>query len=206
MVASRKYKPSRKREETSEQMRRRIKDGAWTVFARQGLDGSTITDIVAESGSSTGSFYNHYRTKQAVFDELLADRTAEVRSVTSAARARADDLETMLRLSYEDLLDHILGIEDALSFLARNQHHIRTSLYGGDGTSDLLADIRDDVARGMPGLSLDDDEISLVASLIVSIGIETLLRLDARRDTDISALAALMTRLIVGGIGGLRQG
>lgn len=203
MTTPRRYKPSKRREATSEQRRQRIKQAAWSVFAQQGLDAATISGIVAASGASTGSFYNDYRTKQAVFDELLADLLAQVRAVTAQARARADDLETMLQLSYRDLLVLILGIEAALPFIARNQHHIRTRLYDLDGIDSLLGDIRRDVVRGMPGLALAPWQVSLVASLIVSNGIETLLLLKGRDRIDIDEVAGLMTRLVIGGIGSL---
>ncbi|RZZ87576.1 TetR/AcrR family transcriptional regulator [Pseudoxanthomonas winnipegensis] len=203
MTTPRRYKPSKRREATSEQRRQRIKQAAWSVFAQQGLDAATISGIVAASGASTGSFYNDYRTKQAVFDELLADLLAQVRAVTAQARARADDLETMLQLSYRDLLVLILGIEAALPFIARNQHHIRTRLYDLDGIDSLLGDIRRDVVRGMPGLALAPWQVSLVASLIVSNGIETLLLLEGRERIDIDEVAGLMTRLVTGGIGSL---
>ncbi|TBV76114.1 TetR/AcrR family transcriptional regulator [Pseudoxanthomonas winnipegensis] len=203
MITPRRYKPSKRREATSEQRRQRIKQAAWSVFAQQGLDAATISGIVAASGASTGSFYNDYRTKQAVFDELLADLLAQVRAVTAQARARADDLETMLQLSYRDLLVLILGIEAALPFIARNQHHIRTRLYDLDGIDSLLGDIRRDVVRGMPGLALAPWQVSLVASLIVSNGIETLLLLEGRERIDIDEVAGLMTRLVIGGIGSL---
>lgn len=203
MTTPRRYKPSKRREATSEQRRQRIKQAAWSVFAQQGLDAATISGIVAASGASTGSFYNDYRTKQAVFDELLADLLAQVRAVTAQARARADDLETMLQLSYRDLLVLILGIEAALPFIARNQHHIRTRLYDLDGIDSLLGDIRRDVVRGMPELALAPWQVSLVASLIVSNGIETLLLLEGRERIDIDEVAGLMTRLVIGGIGSL---
>lgn len=203
MAERRKYRPSTKREVTSEQVRQRIMDSAWTVFSRQGLDASTISEIVAASGSSTGSFYNHYRTKQAVFEEIISDFVKKIRSITASARSKAGDLDTMLQLSYKDLLDHIVSVEGARSFIARNQHHVRAKLYGLDSTSGLLDDIRSDVVRGMPGHILEASEISLIASLIVSNGIESLLLLDGRSEVDTSSLAELMTRLIINGINGL---
>lgn len=184
-------------------MRQRLKASAWAAFARQGLDGATISTIVSDSGTSTGSFYNYYGTKQAVFDELVSDLIVQVRSITAQARARADDLETMLRFSYKDLLDHILGLDGALPFIARNQHRIRASLYSLESTSGLLDDIRRDVVRGMPGLALELSEVSLIASLIVSNGIETLLLLDGHNHGNTAPIADLMTRLMIGGISGL---
>ncbi len=204
MVEKRTYKPSAKREASSEQMRQRLKASAWAAFAQQGLDGTTISAIIADSGASTGSFYNYYGTKQAVFDELVSDLVITVRTITAQARARADDLETMLRLSYADLLDFILGIDGALAFIARNQHHIRSRLYALDSTSDLLDDIRLDVVRGLPGPPPEPAQVSLIASLIVANGIETLL-LSGSDNADTASRADLMTRLIIHGITGLRD-
>lgn len=203
MESPRKYRPSLKREKTSERIRQRVKQAAWAVFARDGLDAASIAAIVAESATSTGSFYNHFRTKQAVFDELLADLVGQVRRITAAARAQADAVEPMLRLSYKALLDHILSLDGALPFIARNQHHIRAKLYALDGTGALLEDVRHDLLRGMPDGHIDPDALSLVASLIVSNGIETLLLLDMRKTIDTTSIAALMTRIMARGIEGV---
>lgn len=183
-------------------MRKHIKNAAWSVFAQQGLDGTAIAHIVSESNSSTGSFYNHFRTKEAVFEEILSDLIVEVRSITATARSKADNLDEMLRASYKDLLDYVLGLEGGIAFIARNQHHIRAKLYGFESTSGLLDDIRHDIRRVTSGPSLDTGHVTLVASLIVSNGIEALLLLKGGDDIDTTYLAETMTRLIVQGIGG----
>ncbi|OIQ89359.1 bacterial regulatory protein, tetR family [mine drainage metagenome] len=201
--APRRYRPSAKRGANAERLRQRLRQSAWSIFARQGLEGATIAAIVADSGLATGSFYNHYGTKQAVFDDLMAGLVTDIRRITAAARARADDLGTMLRLSYRDLLDYILTLEGALSFIARNQHHIRARLYGLDSTGGLLDDLRQDVARGLAGHAPTPDQLSLIAGLIVANGLETLLLLQGREGGDTAALADLMTGLLMNGINGL---
>ena len=203
MTTTRKYRPSRKRAQTSDQIRQAIKQAAWAVFARDGLEGAVISEIVATSGASTGSFYNQFRGKQALFDEVLGDLMVDIRRVTAAARARAVDIETMLLFSYKDLLDHILAIEGGLAFISRNQHHIRARLYSLDGTSGLLGDLRADLARATADAPLDADCATLAAGLILSNGLETLLLLNAHADVDSAAAARLMTRIIVHGLQGL---
>ncbi len=202
-AAPRRYKPSAKRDANAERLRQRLRHSAWGIFARQGLDGATVAAIVADSGLATGSFYNHYGTKQALFDDLVDGLVTEIRRITAAARARADDLDGMLRLSYRDLLDYILRLDGALAFIARNQHHLRARLYGLDSTSGLLDDLRQDVARGLPGQAPTPAQLTLIAGLIVANGIETLLLLEGRDQDDTAALAALMTRLLMHGINGL---
>ena len=216
----RKYAPSTKRAATTEAARERIRHAAWRAFASEGLDAASIAGIVRESGVSTGSFYNHFGSKEMLFDAFLEELAEDVRDLTAQARAEADDLETMLRISFEALLDHVVAVEGARELIARNQHHIRASLHRFDAMEEMLGDLRGDVARGTGG-ALGPDELDLVARMIFSIGLETVLQLGADRDgpgrntpnpstpgrstpgTDTAKAAALMTAMIVRGVEGL---
>lgn len=146
--APRKYAPSAKRAARTSEARERIRHAAWHAFSTQGLDAASIAGIVRKSGVSTGSFYNHFGSKEALFEAFLQDLTEQVRDLTARARAKADDLETMLRISFEALLEHIVSIEGARGFIERNQHHVRASLHQFDSMEQMLEDLRRDVARG----------------------------------------------------------
>ena len=43
---------------------------AWKLFYEQGYDDTTVEDIVAESGTSKGSFYHYFRGKDALLGAL----------------------------------------------------------------------------------------------------------------------------------------
>ena len=199
---ARRYAPSAKRAARTSKARDRIRHAAWHAFATQGLDAASIAGIVRESGVSTGSFYNHFGSKEAVFETLLRELAEQVRELTARARARADDLEDMLRISFEALLEHILSIEGARGFIARNQHHVRASVHRFDALEQMLDDLRQDVARGT-GRSLSAQELDLVARMIFAMGLETILQLDERPGPSSSEAAALMTAMILRGVGGL---
>ena len=201
-TAPRKYAPSAKRAARTSEARDRIRRAAWHAFSTQGLDAASIAGIVRESGVSTGSFYNHFGSKEALFEVFLKELAEEVRALTARARAKADDLETMLRISFEALLEHIVSIEGARGFIERNQHHVRASLHQFDAMEQMLEDLRRDVARGA-GRSLSAQELDLVARMIFAMGLETILQLDERPGPSSSEAAALMTAMIVRGVGGL---
>lgn len=198
----RKYSPSAKRAARTSAARERIRRAAWDAFATQGLDAASIAGIVRESGVSTGSFYNHFGSKEALFEDFLEELAEEVRDLTARARAKAEDLETMLRISFVALLEHIVSIEGARGFIARNQHHVRASLHQFDAMEQMLEDLRQDVARGV-GRPLRAQELDLVARMIFAMGLETILQLDERPGPASSEAAALMTAMIVRGVGGL---
>ena len=48
----------------------RIIEAAWRLFYRQGYDDTTVEEIIAESGTSRGSFYHYFEGKDALFGTM----------------------------------------------------------------------------------------------------------------------------------------
>lgn len=62
-----------------------IDAGARTVIARKGILATTISDIAAEAGRSTASFYNYYDSKEAMVGEWAVRFRDEARERSRAA-------------------------------------------------------------------------------------------------------------------------
>lgn len=58
-------------EERSERSRAAILEAALQMFSRQGFRGTSIRDVAARAGVSTGSVYHHFRDKEALLNTLL---------------------------------------------------------------------------------------------------------------------------------------
>ncbi len=201
-TAPTRYSPSARREITRAANMARIEAAAWTIFATVGLDGATIRDIVEASGVSAGSFYNYYRTREAVFDVLVARLLGRVRDCTREARAQADTIEDMLRLSYRAFLEMLQSVEGAARFSELNQHHIRARLYSMADMRGILQDLEGDIIRVMPGATLPERDLKLIASIIVATGTEALLLTFGDADFDSARTADFVTRLMTRGIDG----
>ena len=59
---------------------RKIIEAALTIFAEKGYVGARVSDIVALSGSSTGSFYFRFKNKEALFDYMLVQYVEKCRT------------------------------------------------------------------------------------------------------------------------------
>jgi AcrR family transcriptional regulator len=64
---------ARRREAT----RAKLVEAAKALFARQGVDNTRIQEITDEADVGFGSFYNHFQSKEALIEVVLADTIAE---------------------------------------------------------------------------------------------------------------------------------
>lgn len=72
-----------------ETRRRLVLDGAWRVFAEQGLDGATMRAIATEAGCTTGAIYPIFASKEAVYAALLSESLERLYGEVIAAVGRA---------------------------------------------------------------------------------------------------------------------
>ncbi len=145
------------------QMRGILIEAAMQLFARQGVDATTIDEIVDLAGVAKGTFYNYF-----------TDR-AEI------ARAVASGIRHELNAAVEEL-NH--GIDDPAERIARGvrlfmacamQNPVKTTLLarlydsgtGLDrhGNEHLLGDIRDGIAKGRIHVPGEEAALHLVVGL-----------------------------------------
>jgi AcrR family transcriptional regulator len=98
-------------EEHRQQRRRVILEAALACFDRRGLHGTTMQDIVAESGLSAGAIYTYFASKDAIIAAIAADRHAVERALLATALA-ADDPRTALHAFVDSYFDWLNDPEE----------------------------------------------------------------------------------------------
>jgi len=86
VAARRPDRRARRREQT----RAKLLAAARSLFARQGVEKTRINEITEEADVGFGSFYNHFDSKEAIVEAVLADALA---SHAAALRAVTDELD-----------------------------------------------------------------------------------------------------------------
>lgn len=82
--------------ERRERQRQRILDAALACFDRTGLHRTTVHDIIAEAGLSTGTIYLYFDGKEAIIEAIAAERHARERALLRTA-IDSDDPRASLR-------------------------------------------------------------------------------------------------------------
>jgi AcrR family transcriptional regulator len=84
-----------------EEQRQRIMDAAIRAFARKGYYGTTMDDIVKESGLSKGTLYWYFENKKQLFQALLERDVDEGKAEIVEVMQRQPDLISKFRALFE---------------------------------------------------------------------------------------------------------
>lgn len=109
----------------------RIISAAWKLFYEQGYEGTTVEDIVFESGTSKGSFYHYFDGKDALMGTLAYVFDEKYEELIPALDPNMGALETLAYINHElyvmiessvsiDLLTRLLSTQ----LLARGEKHL----------------------------------------------------------------------------------
>ena len=67
------------------------------VFAEQGFKGATVKEIAERVGIKTSGLYDHFKSKEDIFDSLILDRYQELGSKILEPIREAQGFEEKLR-------------------------------------------------------------------------------------------------------------
>ena len=94
--------------------KRQILDKALQLFSERGYDAVSVGEIAKEVGIKAPSLYNHFQSKQAIFEAIVAetdqkyDRDAD--KIDIHVKNGAQDAPSLQHVSAEELLQKLRGI------------------------------------------------------------------------------------------------
>ncbi|WP_254532764.1 TetR/AcrR family transcriptional regulator [Natrinema gelatinilyticum] len=95
-------------EEKRDQVRESLRDTGRELFTRQGIRKTTISELTGPAGIGTGTFYQYFDSKEALYIDILEQESREVipRLLRESFEAH-DDPETAIAALLEQSLNEI---------------------------------------------------------------------------------------------------
>jgi AcrR family transcriptional regulator len=189
-----------RRARTKERNRQAILEAGRAVFAEQGYGAATVRDVIRATDLASGTFYNYFPDKEAVFRALLAESARELRRRLRRARAAEGTIEGFVEAGYRAFFAFIAEDTTMFALLRRNAGTIRALLGDpvlGAGVDELLEDLRERMAQGDLHPAFDAE---YMAAAMAGVGFEVGTRMVEREPADVDGAVAFATGLFLGGI------
>src|SRR3954465_2659684 len=190
---------SGRREATKQANRTAILDAAAEVFADLGYGAATVRDIVRRTDLATGTFYNYFPDKEAIFRALLSESAERTRAVVRDARRRARTLDEFVREGYRAYYSFLASDPTTFAIMRRNAGDIR-ALFDtpalGAGFEELEADLRVAMDAGL----VPPPHARRVGAAMVGAGFELAIRMLESDPPDVDGATAFAAHLFLGGL------
>jgi AcrR family transcriptional regulator len=126
--------------------RRRLIEAGTELFARDGLHGTTSTQIARAAGVAAGTFYLHFPDKQALFRAIAFDALGRLRERMALGREHVSgDVEAVVRANMETLV----------AFADQERDLVRIVFGRGHEAGSLADEIADALFPGVEARLLD---------------------------------------------------
>ncbi len=183
--------------ERRQDTRDRLLQAGAEVFTSLGLEAATVRDLVKASGLAQGSFYNHFDTKEAVFDALVEPLVQEVRGAVAAAQGKAPTAEAFIREGFRAYVAVLAAHPGAIPLVERNLGRFRTTMEGSPSFQGLVADIRAQLeARQREGMFRAFDAEWMAWSMVAT-AVEVVLQAARAGRLDREAVTGFLTALFL---------
>ena len=190
-----------RREDTKAANRAAILAAGRDAFAARGYDAVGVRDIVRRTELASGTFYNYFPDKAAVFRAIVEETGAEARRRVREARRSASGQEAFLEDGFRALFEFIAADPGTFAFLRRNLGTIRERF--GDavlpaGLGELEADLHEAIGRG----ELPAVDVGYLSHAMLAVGLELGQVLAQRTPPDVEGATQFATGLFHAGVDG----
>jgi len=188
-----------RRDRTKAANRAALVDAARAVFGELGYEAVGVRDIVRRTDLASGTFYNYFPDKEAVFRAVVGETGAEVRRRVRAARTSARGFPEFVEAGYRAYFAAIVEDPATFAFLRRN-----LDVLGATGLEHELplgaAELAEDLGALVAGGELPTLDVEYCAHAMVAVGVELGARMAEREPPDVDGATRFATELFLRGV------
>lgn len=184
-----------KHEQNRAEKRERLLKSAVEAFTETGFENTTVSDVVHRAGMTPSTFYNYYRDKDALRDELLATAAGRMLESLNAIRAKANGAEEYLGMASRALFEGLIANQSIAMLLRRNLSMLR-SLLDDKSLRPVYAALRRDLEAAVADGGRDALDGDFSEAVLRAASVEISVVLLSRPDPDVNAAVEFLTRVL----------
>jgi AcrR family transcriptional regulator len=184
-----------KHEQNRAEKRERLLKAAVEAFTEAGFENTTVSDVVHRAGMTPSTFYNYYRDKDALRDELVATAAGRMVRALAEIRGKAGGVEDYFRSSIRRLLGAVVGDPAISTLLRRNLPHLR-SLLDDKALRPVYAAIRGDMEAFATRGLMEPIDADYAGAVLRASSLEIAVVLLSRQEADVEAAVEFLTRVL----------
>lgn len=194
--------PAGKRAQTKAMNRSQILAAAREVFAELGYEATTVRDIIRRTSLASGTFYNYFPTKEAVFRAVVEESARHLRQRLRAERRSARSFDEFCFQAYSTYFRYVVEDRPTYDLIRRNVAAIASVFESpelAEGRDELREDVADAVVRGLLPAGTDVEFLTLA---VHGIAVNLAGRMIETGDNDVERAARFAAGLLIGGVAG----
>lgn len=104
------------------QKREALLNTAFELFTTQGLNKTTINNIVEAAGVAKGTFYLYFKDKYDIRNKLIAHKASHIFAIADAALAETEltELEDKIIFLVDNIIGQFVNDKSLLTFISKN--------------------------------------------------------------------------------------
>jgi AcrR family transcriptional regulator len=194
-----------RREASKQANRAAILEAARDVFADLGYGAASVRDIVRGTDLATGTFYNYFPDKEAVFRALLEESVSEARARARAARQAAGSLEEFVSDAYRAYFA-FLAADPRLFMLVRRNAGTVSTQFAEPAFGVSRAELEEDLRVGIRTGVIPDHDVGYMAAAMVGTAFEVGVSMVERDPPDVEGATRFVTGVFLGAFALLKNG
>jgi AcrR family transcriptional regulator len=153
---------------------------------------------------ATGTFYNYFPDKEAVFRALLEESITEARALARAARRAARSPEEFVADAYRAYYTFLASDPQLFELVRRNSGTI-SAMFAGPTFGVTVSELEEDLRAGIAAGVIPDHDTAYMAAAMVGTAFEVGVRMVEREPPDVDGATRFATELFLGGMLRLRR-
>lgn len=129
-----------KRENNKLLVRERLLDYSFNLFQKNGIENTTVSDIIELAGIGRGTFYNYFTDVNDIFDTIIENLNRDIEKEIKYSRKDSKNTDEYLYKSFLGYFN-LISSKKMINFHLKNQNYIRKSSYRSKIIISMIRDL-----------------------------------------------------------------